>query len=113
MGERGLERWKHIAAQLGGGRTAAQVRQRWAERDARAGAQGAPSRPDGELWPGGPTPVKLPPRAAAAAVAAESVAPPGWSPDDCRQLGRLVRQFEGSRDQSKPPTGSPARGDRW
>ena len=142
------ERWAKIATELGGGRDAQWVRQRWAERmpeQSGVGSQAyrqlavsqsqtvqqqlqAAARP---TTPGGAS-------SAQAAVSkveieanpAEARGPDGWSVEDCRQLGRLVRLFEsdtpdrrpsdaqnrgiGVTGPSQPATGVGAiRADRW
>jgi hypothetical protein len=100
---RGTERWAYIASELGNGRTVADVRQRWAERQ-QSLALAAPAPQ--------PAAVKAP---AAAAVRAAPVAasvdgkpPAGWSPEDCRQLGWLVIDA-----QSKSSGGPRAGADLW
>ena len=97
------ERWEFVAAELGNGRTVADVRQRWAERQSQSPATPAVT-PEPE-----PQPAALASAlavATASAGAATAAAPPpassvdgtppsGWSSDDCRQLGWMVIDAQG------------------
>lgn len=106
---RGTERWAYIASELGNGRTVADVRQRWAERqhsltlstpepqpaaiEASAAVAAAPTAPV---------------RASATAASIDGKPPAGWSAEDCRQLGWLVIDA-----QSKSSGGPRAGSDLW
>ena len=109
---RGTERWAYIAKELGNGRTVADVRQRWAERQ--QSLSPAALEPEPQL-----VAAAQPAGAAAAAVPAARTSPvpssvdgkppAGWSADDCRQLGWMVIDA-----QSKSTGGGPRAGaDLW
>lgn len=118
------ERWAHIASELGGGRSVASIRLRWAERTPTQSGVGsgahrersiAASASASSSWAtaavnhaaavvsAAAEVTNATARANAAAAAAnasidespaEARGPPGWGVDDCRQLGHLVRRFE-------------------